>query len=84
MESAWIDTISDESASPELAQLYDRALDPVTGSLDNVLRVHSLHPAGLSAHLGLYTAAMRGTTGLRTVEREMIALVVSQLNGCGY
>ncbi len=84
MESAWIDTISQQDASPELAELYERALDPVTGQLDNIMRVHALHPAGLSAHLDLYSAVMRGSPGLPTVEREMIALLVSQLNGCGY
>ncbi len=84
MESAWIETRSNEDASPELAELYDRVLDPLTGELDNIMRVHSLHPAGLSAHFDLYTAVMRGSPGLRTVDREMIALLVSKLNGCGY
>ena len=32
----------------------------------------------------LYTSAMTGTPGLPKLEREMIALVVSRLNGCHY
>mgnify|MGYP003770798635 CR=1 FL=1 len=63
MESAWTYTISDESLSAELAELYERARGPVTGTLGNILRVHSLYPAGLRAYLDLYTGAMRGDTG---------------------
>ena len=55
-----------------------------TGALDEIMRVHSLHPAGLDAHLRLYGAVMRGTPSLRKVERELLALVVSGLNGCHY
>ncbi len=59
-------------------------VDPDTGELDNMLRVHSLHPAGLAAHWQLYRAVMRPTSTLRKAEREMIALVVSKINECHY
>ena len=81
---SWIESVPDEEAQGELRILYDRARDPAAGVVDEVLRVHSLHPAGLSAHLGLYQAAMRGTPGLPKVERELIAFVVSALNDCHY
>ncbi len=48
------------------------------------MQVHSLHPAGLRAHFELYRAVMRGTPTLPAVDRELIALVVSQRNGCHY
>jgi len=80
---AWIET-DEEGASEELAPLYRSARDPQTGRVDRILSVHALHPAGLRAHLDLYGAVMRGTAGLPKVEREMIALVVSGLNGCHY
>ena len=83
-EPAWIETVADDAASDELKTLYDRVRDPASGELDHILQVHSLHPAGLKAHFGLYQAAMRGTPGLRGAEREMIAVVVSQLNECHY
>lgn len=81
---AWIDTIGEGAARPPLDELYARMLDAATGRVDNVLKVHSLHPAGLDAHWRLYRASMSGTRGLRKVEREMIAVVVSRRNGCHY
>ncbi len=85
---AWIETIDeplgDGEERAELARLYALARDPATGKVDHIMSVHSLHPAGLSAHLALYTAVMRGTATLPKVDREMIALVVSGLNSCGY
>jgi len=80
---SWIHTISDAAADGDLARLYDRARDPA-GGLDAIMSVHSLHPAGLQAHLGLYQAVMQGTPGLPLVERELIAWVVSSVNGCEY
>ena len=84
MTVAWIDTVPSDEADPELSDLYDRVRDPASGQLDHIMQVHSLHPAGLSAHFDLYAAVMRGTPGLRRVDREMIALVVSGLNECHY
>ncbi len=81
---AWISTQGKHEAQGELAELYQEACDPKTGELDNIMAIHSAHPAGLAAHLALYNAVMRGTPSLRKVERELIALVVSQENGCHY
>ena len=80
----WIDTIAPDDADDELAELYRQVADPVTGQLDNIMRVHSLHPRGLAAHQAVYGAVMRPTPSLRRAEREMIALVVSQINQCHY
>lgn len=81
---AWIRVLSEEEAGGELAELYAAMADPQTGRIDNVLAVHGLNPEGLKAHWALYRAAMSGTRGLRKVDREMIAVVVSDLNGCHY
>ncbi len=81
---AWIETKNAEQADGELAKLYQEACDPKTGQLDNIMAIHSLHPVGLRAHLALYAAVMRGTATLRKVERELIAWVVSDHNGCHY
>ena len=80
---AWIRTRPDPP-DPELEPTLARCADPATGVVDEILRVHSLDPAGLAGHLALYRASMRGTPGLPTVDRELIALVVSILNGCHY
>ena len=81
---SWIRMIGDGEAEGELRELFDRSRDPETGQLDHILQIHSLHPKGLRAHLELYRAVMAGTRSLRKVEREMIALVTSGLNGCHY
>ncbi len=81
---SWIRTIDEEDADGRLAELYARVVDSASGRVDEVLRVHSLHPDGLAAHEAVYRSAMRGTRGLRKVDREMIALVVSKINGCHY
>lgn len=83
-DPAWISTIDESAAEGELARLYAAARDPGSGRVDHVLRVHGLHPEGLAAHLALYRASMAGTRGLRKVEREMVAVVVSKRNGCDY
>ncbi len=81
---AWIRVIEEDAAGGELAALYGSLIDPASGSVDNVLKIHSLNLGGLRAHVALYRSSMAGTAGLPTREREMIALVVSGLNGCHY
>jgi alkylhydroperoxidase family enzyme len=81
---AWIATVADGDGDDELAQLFDQVRDRDTGQVDNIMGIHSLNPAGLAAHNALYSSAMAGTATLRKVEREMIALVVSKVNGCHY
>jgi alkylhydroperoxidase family enzyme len=80
MAMAWIETRDEDAAEGELARLYGEIGSPV----DEILAVHSLHPAGLDGHLRLYRAVMAGTPTLPAVEREMIAVVVSRINDCHY
>ena len=84
---AWIETIDEDDArvaGGPLAELYAAMADPASGRVDHVLKVHSLHAEGLDAHWRVYRAAMTGTPGLRAVDRELIAVVVSAANGCHY
>lgn len=81
---AWIDTSILPEHAAALTPLFEAQRDPDTGQVDNILTIHALHPAGLRAHLALYSAVMRGTPTLRKVERELIAVVVSGTNGCRY
>ena len=71
-------------SQPALASLHPEVVDRESGSVDNIMAVHSLNPAGLAAHDALYRSAMAGTATLRKVERELIALVVSAENRCHY
>jgi alkylhydroperoxidase family enzyme len=81
---SWIRTVAEEDARGELAELYAEGRDPANGRVDEILRVHSLHPGGLRGHLALYRAVMRGTRTLPRIERELVALVTSRLNRCRY
>ena len=81
---AWIKTIEQDDWDGELAELLPRVVNPADGTLDHIMQIHSLNPAGLAAHDVLYRSAMAGTAKLRRVEREMIALVVSNINSCHY
>jgi alkylhydroperoxidase family enzyme len=80
----WIETIHEDNWENELIDLKDQVADPKTGRVDWIMRVHSLDPGSLQAHHVLYRQVMRGTASLRKVDREMIALVVSKVNGCHY
>lgn len=81
---AWIRTIREDEWDGELAALYPEVVDTARSRVDNIMQIHSLNPAGLAAHNALYRAAMTGTGGVRKVERELIALVVSAINECHY
>jgi alkylhydroperoxidase family enzyme len=81
---SWIATVDEDRAGDELTRLYGQMVDPRYGRVDNILRIHSLHPAGLKAHFLLYREVMKSTPTLPKVDREMIALVVSRINECHY
>lgn len=81
---AWIETRREDEWDGELEALVERVGDPKTGRVDNIMQIHSLNPRALAAHDALYRSAMAGTATLRKVERELIALTVSQLNECHY
>jgi alkylhydroperoxidase family enzyme len=81
---AWIETIAEVDADGLLAELYRAEADRDTGAVDNVLKVHSLHPETLRAHIDLYRTVMYGRSGITRIEREMIGVIVSDINRCHY
>lgn len=81
---AWIEVIPEDQAEGELAEIYDEERVPQTGQVDNVLKIHSLHPQTLRDHSQLYKTLMFGKNGLTRPEREMLATVVSAVNRCHY
>ncbi len=80
---AYIDTIHESEAKGRLADLYHRFGNP-DGTVDNVMKVHSLNPESLEAHGALYVQAMHRPSPLSRIEREIIAVTVSRLNECHY
>ncbi|RMH52243.1 MAG: alkylhydroperoxidase [Alphaproteobacteria bacterium] len=82
--SAWIRMIGDEEADPELRAALDLARTP-HGTVDNVMRVHSLRPATMRGHVTLYRACLHDPgNSLPTWFQEVIASYVSMLNACDY
>lgn len=81
---AWIETVREDEWDGILGELYGAVVDGDHDRVDNILQIHSLDPAAMAAHQAVYTAAMSGTKTLRKVERELIALVVSDINHCHY
>ena len=80
---SWIDEVDENAARGEIAELYT-ALREQRGKVSNILKVHSLRPDALRHHLDLYMGLMFGPGGLGRRERELVAVAVSQANGCPY
>lgn len=80
---SYIETIDASKAEGELAALYRRAGNP-DGTIDNVMKVHSLSPDSLRAHFDLYVVAMHKHSPLSRAEREIIGTIVSRINACDY
>jgi uncharacterized peroxidase-related enzyme len=82
--SAWIKMISDEEADSELLDVLQLARTP-HGTVDNVMRVHSLRPNTMRGHVVLYRAALHDEANtLPMWLQETISSYVSILNHCGY
>ena len=82
--SAWIRMLSDEEADDDLREALALARTP-HGTVDNVMRVHSLRPSTLRGHVLLYRAALHDDTNtLPAWLQECIASYVSVLNDCPY
>ena len=80
---AWIDTINERDADGSLKDQYAKLKDS-RGGVDNILKIHSLNPESLDAHVQLYKTIMYGKSPIRRVNREMIAVLVSSINQCHY
>ena len=82
--SAWIRMLSDEEAGDDLREALALARTP-HGTVDNVMRVHSLRPSTLRGHVILYRAALHDDANtLPAWLQECIASYVSVLNECPY
>lgn len=80
---AWIKVIDEAEAGGELRQAYEQ-VGAARGRVANILKVHSVQPRAMIAHLRLYVELLFGKSELSRVEREMIAVAVSWANRCRY
>lgn len=81
----WIEWVDEAEAEGRLAEIYGgsrRRGRPFPVS--HIKKVHSLHPEALYHMDAFDQLVRRGPSGLTHGQREMIALVVSVLNGCHY
>jgi len=82
--AAWIDMISDDDANDALLDVLKLARTP-HGTVDNVMRVHSLRPNTMRGHVVLYRAALHDEINtIPTWFQETISSYVSILNDCPY
>ncbi len=80
---SWIEEIEIEEAQGRLKETYENLVEK-RGKVSNILRVHSLNPEAMRSHLDFYMSVMFKDSSLSRKESEMIAVVVSAANGCGY
>ena len=82
--SAWIGMVGDSDASDQLREVLELAQTP-HGTVDNVMRVHSLRPATMRGHVILYRAVLHDDANtLPMWLQECVASWVSILNNCDY
>jgi len=82
--AAWIKMISDDDADADLLDALSLSRTP-HGTVDNVMRVHSLRPNTMRGHVILYRAALHDDSNtLPMWLQETISSYVSILNRCEY
>jgi len=82
--SAWIEMIGDDAADGRLRDLLDQARTP-HGTVDTVMRVHSLRPETLHGHVTLYRSVLHCEDNtLPFWFLEVVASYTSILNDCTY
>lgn len=82
--TAWIKMIPPDEASGRLAELYEKVKTP-HGTVDNVMRAHSLRPETLEGHVVLYRSVLHNEANtLPFWFLEAVATYVSLTNRCHY
>ncbi len=76
--------IKDDEANEDLKKVLSIARTP-HGTVDNVMRVHSLRPNTMKGHLVLYRSVLHDDTNtIPTWFQETISSYVSIINKCNY
>ena len=81
---AWIETVEPDDAEGELKDLYERVRTP-HGTVDNVMKAHSLRPHTLEGHLVLYRSVLHNPANVLPLWfLETVASYTSIVNRCEY
>ena len=84
MSAAWIHMVPVEEATGTLKDMYQLALTP-SGTVDNVMKAHSLRPHTMQGHLVLYRSVLHNPDNtLPFWFLEVVASYVSMTNRCAY
>ena len=75
--------VGEDEATGLLAEEY-AAARARAGKVFNIVKAMSLSPGTLRASMGLYREIMFGRSELSRAERELLATLVSTVNGCHY
>ncbi len=81
---SYIEEVDPTDAQGELKELYDRIMGAPGGRLPPVMKIFSLKPALLGQVEALNAVISFGGSSLGRRREEMIATLVSSLNGCHY
>jgi len=82
--TAWIRMIPDAEAKGLLKRLYDKVRTP-HGTVDNVMRAHSLRPHTMDGHVTLYRSVLHNPDNtLPFWFLEVVASYTSIVNDCAY
>ena len=82
--SSWIKIIEDNEADEHLTEALNLAKTP-HGTVDNVMRAHSLRPSTMKGHLVLYRSVLHDDANtIPEWFQETISSYVSILNKCQY
>jgi uncharacterized peroxidase-related enzyme len=82
---SWMPMIEQEGAAPDLAAVYETIAGySKSGRLSNIWKVWGGDARGLATMHAHYRELMGDPSPLSPAQAEMIGLVVSATNGCGY
>lgn len=80
---AHIDQVTPDDATGVLKKIYDAAMGRY-GSVSNIVKLMSLDERLAQASIQFYVSLMNRENALSASRREMLATVVSNVNGCYY
>lgn len=82
--SAWIKMLPVEGATGKLKEMYERVKTP-HGTVDNVMRAHSLRPHTMEGHVVLYRSVLHNPDNVLPYWfLEAVSCIVSIANNCAY
>lgn len=80
---AWINIVEKKDATGNLKEIYND-ISKKRGKLSNIMKIHSLNPKAMKNHMDLYLSIMFDKSNLNRKQRELIGIIVSEINKCEY